>query len=489
MRNEKYNIDFTSTSAKLPRLDLFAHAAYNSIAFNISWIVFGYYLVYFYTDIVGLSAAVAGVITLCARLFDCVTDVLLGYLMDNKCLKWGRYRSWIILGIIPVSLLFVGVFTPLGDNASTFAKIAWASLCYGAFGAIGATLTFLPGVAQLNNMTKNPSERALHASIKGVLNSCASIFGASIFISMVGTFGGNAGNEGQGFTIAAIVVAVFVAVFVILNIFTTRKYELNEDGSLRAHLAPSGKHISIFTQLKELVTNGPAIILMSGQLVYQTMIAVRNGMMIYVFTYFWALEGFYSSAVLYNSLAMVAGALLLKPMIKLFKDSNRAFKFCIAMDAVCSILLFILIKIMGPEASGASIHYGPLFFLFLGNGIFLGLHNAFAGVLVPATIDYGEWKTGRSQAGMVSSVYGLAITLGSAIGGFVLGILLETSGYVANTTQSPETLNSMLVLLFVVPAVLMIGHLILQVCYKITDKGLAEMLHEISERRKQEEAK
>ncbi len=484
---DKYDIDFTSTTAKLPRKDMVIHAAYSSMAFNISWIIFGYYLVYFYTDVVGISATVAGVITLCARLFDVVTDILLGYVMDTYCPRRGRYRSWTMLGLPIITVLFVMVFTNLGEGASLTAKIIWASISYGLFGAVGATLTFLPGIPQLNNMTKNPGERALTASIKGVLNCVASITGATFFISMADSFGNNAGNPSRGFFWAAVVIAALVAVCILGNIMITKKYELNKDGSVREHLRPvPGKYVSIFTQFKELLTNGPAVILMGGQLLYQTMIAVRNGMLIYVFSYYWSLDSFYSTAVLANSLAMVAGALLLKPAIKLLKDSNRAYKISMVLDAACSILLFVLIKVMGPESSGASIYLGGLFFLFLANGVFLGLHNSFANVLLPAAIDYGEWKTGRNQAGMVSSIYGVAITLGSAIGGFVLGVLLDASGYVANAVQTEATLNSMLLLTFIAPAVLALLQFVVQSFWKISDKKQTEMLMEINERRKNE---
>lgn len=481
---DKYDIDFTSTTAKLPRADMVIHSAYSSMAFNISWIIFGYYLVYFYTDVVGLSGAVAGIITLCARLFDCVTDLILGYLMDNKCLKWGRYRSWTLLGLPFVTVLFIAVFTNLGPDTSMAAKIAWAGIAYGLFGAVGATLTFLPGVAQLNNMTKNPSERALTASIKGVLNCVASITGATFFISMANTFGADTGNPSRGFFWAAVVIAALVAACIIANLAVTKKYELNRDGSIREHLRPiPGKYAPILTQFKELLTNGPAVILMGGQLLYQVLIAVRNGMLIYIFSYYWSLDEFYSTGVLCNSLAMVGGALLLKPAIKLLRDSNRAYKVSMLLDAGCNIALFVLIKAMGAVDSAASIQFGGLFVLFLVNGVCLGLHNSFANVLLPATIDYGEWKTGRSQAGMVSSIYGLSITFGSAVGGFFLGVLLDASGYVANTVQTPSALNNMLMLALIMPAALAIAQFLVQSFWKITDAKQTEMLHEINERR------
>lgn len=151
----QYDIDFTFTTAKLSWYHKIIHGMYSSYSFNVSWVIFGYYLVYFYTDVVGLSPVVAGAILLVSRFADCFTDLALGYLLDNVNLRFGRYRSWIMIGIIPLFLLFIGVFTAL-PTENMGIKIAWAGFCYGCFGAVGATISFMPSIPQLINMTKTP---------------------------------------------------------------------------------------------------------------------------------------------------------------------------------------------------------------------------------------------------------------------------------------------------------------------------------------------
>ena len=122
-KRDPHDIDFTSTTAKVPWADKIIHSMYGAYSFQVSWVIFGYYLVYFYTDVVGLSATVAGTIMLVARVADCFTDLWVGYMLDNVCYRWGRYRSWAIFGIAPLFLLFVGVFTALPTD-STGLKIA-----------------------------------------------------------------------------------------------------------------------------------------------------------------------------------------------------------------------------------------------------------------------------------------------------------------------------------------------------------------------------
>ena len=148
-----------------------------------------------------------------------------------------------------------------------------------------------------------------------------------------------------------------------------------------------------------------------------------------------------------------------------------------------SILMFILCKSFGQDAAADSMKFGLLFVVFIINGIFSGAYYSFSNVMIPATVDYGEWKNGNGQAGIVSAINGFCITIGAALGAQIMGILLDGSGYVANQTQTPATLNWLLILAFVIPAVVTIIHFILQMFYGLTDKRLDECMQEVRARR------
>jgi Na+/melibiose symporter-like transporter len=484
-RKDPYDIDFTSTTASLSWYDKIVHTLYAAYSFNVSWVIFGYYLVYFYTDIVGLSPILAGAILLVSRIADCFTDLLVGYLMDNVCFKWGRYRTWSMLGMIPLLLLFVGVFTALPVE-SVEVKIAWAGFCYGCFGAIGATLSFMPAIPQLVNMTKNPKERETLAVLKSLFYNIAQIVAASAFMPLVNIFGGNAGDQAQGFFWAALIIGLSAMVFQFLNIRLMKKFELNRDGTIRDHLKQM-KHEPTLTQIKSVATNRPAVVLISGQILQQIMCAIKNGVIIYIFIYYLSLEGFYAIAMLANTISMVAGVLLLKPLIRMFKDTNRAYLFSMIASAVTSIMLFFFCQMLGADMAAQSMQYGLLFLLLNVNGMLTGAYVSFIQIMIPMTIDFGEWQNGNGQAGMVSSMNGFCITIGAALGAQLFGGLLDFSGYVANTDQSNTVLTSMLALAFIVPAVITILHFLLQHFYGLTDRRMSSCMQDIKQRNLQKE--
>lgn len=486
-KRDPYDIDFTSTSAKVPWKDKIIHSMYGAYSFQVSWAIFGYYLVYFYTDVVGLSATVAGTIMLVARFADCFTDLWVGYMLDNVCYRWGRYRSWAIFGIAPLFFLFVGVFTAL-PTESTGLKIAWAAICYGCFGSIGATFSFMPQIAQFCNMTRNPRERETIAVIKSVCTNLAQVVAASVFLPLVKLFGGNGNDEARGYFFAAVTIGLTVMLFQILNVWMTRKYELNRDGSCREHLLQV-EHENVFAQLKSFGKNRPAIVLQIGEVLKQIMQAIKNGMIIYVFTYYLGLEDFYPLAMLVFTVALMIGVFLMKPFIKLFRDTGRAYQICMLFSAGLSILMYIMCKGYGVSAAADSMRFGALFLIFLLNGIFSGAYYSFANVMIPATVDYGEWKNGKGQAGIISAINGFCITIGAALGAQIMGILLDSSGYKANQVQSASTMNWLLILAFVIPAVVTVIHFAVQMLYGLSDVRLEECMKEIRERRAERQEK
>lgn len=477
---DPYDIDFASTSRKVPWYDKIVHSLYGAYSFNVSWIIFGYYLVYFYTDIVGLNPIIAGTIMLFARIFDCFTDLWLGYKMDNVCYRWGRYRSWAIFGIIPLFILFVGTFTAIPTDSENL-KIAWCAFFYGCFGAIGATLSFMPQVPQFSNMTKNPRERENIAILKGMFTNLAQIVAASLYMPLVNLFGGGA----QGFFWATVSIGLTVMFIQILNVRMTKKYELNKDGTIREHLLQL-EHENAFAQIKSFSSNKPAVVLLLGQILQQVMQAIKNGMVIFIFIYFLASEDFYPIAMLATTVAMLLGTFALKPMIRIVGDTNRAFLASMIISGVTSVALYIMCSGMGQEESADSMHYGMLFALFIINGIFTGTYVSFREIMVPAVIDYGEWKNGSGQAGMVSALDGFCKTIGAALGAQFFGILLAMSGYIANIKQSPETLDLMLMVAFVVPAVVTALHFALQCFYGLSDRRLLVCVAEVKRRRERE---
>lgn len=484
MKRDPYDIDFTSTTTKLPWVDKIAISLNSGFAFNVAWVIFAYYLMFFYTDIVGISPAVAGSIMLVARLLDVITDPLIGYLIDNVCLKWGRFRSWMFVGILPLTICFVAIFTNL-EGASMGVKIAWAAIAYSLFGAVGATATYSPFTGMVMNMTKNPQERAVIASLQGMFNGMSNIVAATVFISLVKVINKGSETGAFGYFVAAIIIASFIAACAIFVIIISKKYELNRDGSIREHLIQNN-HEPLLNQLGTLAKNRPVIVLIFGQIVFQIMLAIRNGIMIYFFQYYWGLADFYVTAVFWNTVAIAVGALLLKPLIRLFGDTNKAFKFVLVVNIALFAVMYFAVRAMGTDGSAESIQFGVLFFIYIISGLAIGSYTSFGTVLTLNAVDHSEYIAGKAQAGLIHASFGLSITLGAALGGFFFGHILNGIGYVANESQSVGTLNAMLFLIFLLPAILSLVHFIIQQFWNISDKQVADELLEIKAKRELE---
>ncbi|MFR5585965.1 MAG: MFS transporter [[Clostridium] scindens] len=147
-------------------------------------------------------------------------------------------------------------------------------------------------------------------------------------------------------------------------------------------------HEKVFAQLKSFGRNRPAIILQIGEVLKQIMQAIKNGMVIYVFTYYLGLEGLlFWQPMFAFTVALMAGVFFMKPLIRMFRDTGRAYQFCMMAGAGTSVLLYILCRIYGPGAAADSMQFGVLFILFIVNGIFSGAYYSFSNVnAIPATV-------------------------------------------------------------------------------------------------------
>ena len=477
----RYKVDFSPT-AKLPVKDKMVYSLCAGLSCYLSWNVFSYYLMYFYTDVFGISALVAGNIILFSRVFDAFTDFGMGWLVDRTCWKSGKYRGWIKLGCIPMAIGFSAIFAYLPGVSYQF-RIIWAAITYGTFGSIFCTLCFIPINSQLVNMTKNVEERASIVGIKEVFYNISVVLVAGAFLPMVRLFGGES-NSPIGFFITAIIFALIALATMIANFIIQKKYELDEDGkprNLEEETTQKEKE-SLVKQLSHVFHNRPAVVVLAGVFIMNITMVVKSSFMVYTFTYCFDKEKFFSVAMVFFTVAAIAGAVLIQYLVKLFKDSNRAFLVVMIGSIVFNVLYFVMIKGMGLNNASGSIQFGVLFVVFVISGIFQGAHYGFPNLLVPTAIEYGAWKTGHHQPGMIYGVQALGISIGGALGGKIVGLCLDKIHYVSNAAQSTETINGLLICAIIIPVALTVLQLIIHFFWGLSDEKYAKCIMELNER-------
>lgn len=461
-------MDNAANTKRLPMKDKLVYSSCMGMGNLLASVVFGYYITYFYTDVVGLGAKIAGLILLVSRSLDAFTDFAMGVTIDRVTLRSGKYRGWLKIAIIPMFIGLPLVFLNL-PNVSMKVKIIWAIVTYGPYGAIYNTMAYVPSSAQLVNMTQNVGDRASIIGMKEVFYNIGVVLVSSLFLPMVALFGN--GSESRGFFFAALAIACVAIIPQLANVAIQKKYELNEDGTSKVlgKTADGAEKDSFLTEFRYLLKNKPALIVVVGILLMNILVSTKNGLMIYVFKYYFMDEKFYSIALAAFTVASILGAVLIKWVLRLFKDSNRSFLIVTAATITLNLAFFVMCKSMGKDGAGSSIHFGALFVVFVLCGLLQGTYYGLPNLLVTNTIDYGYQTTGKNQTGLIYGCNALSISLGAALGGFVVSVILDAIRYVPNVEQTPATLNGMLVGAIIVPVVFMAAQFALHLFYKLKD--------------------
>lgn len=464
---------------KLPLRDKVIWCMQGFVA-NLPWVILGYYLLYFYTDVMKISAALAGTIIFAARMFDAITDLLIGWCVDNFHFKWGKFRTWIRFAI-PLNIVLWPLTWLALKGVPITVNIVLACIGYGCFGAIGCTAYYIPTNCQLQVLTHDEGERASLVAWKGVTANLASVFAVAIFMPLVNFFGG----DNVGFFAAALVLLIPYVGFLWADYIITKKYELTPEGNwnpeLESATTDTGKRIPLGKQFKMLFTNRPVVILVVGILLMYLVQAFRNSATVYVFEYYFELPDMATIALTAMTISSIVGALVMNPVIKFLKDPNRAYVIWTALTAFVYILFWVLCKSMDFEVAQKSLQYGLLFWLFILGGFFQGAYYNFAYVLLPMCVEYGKWKNNVNQSGFIYSLNGFTLTAGSALGAALLGFALNGIGY-AEGVEITETIKSGLIFWGILaPSLMSVGHAVIQMFFGLDRKKYDQIMIELTD--------
>jgi GPH family glycoside/pentoside/hexuronide:cation symporter len=396
-------------------------------ASNIVFQVVINFMLIFYTDVFGISAAAVGTLFLVVRLFDAVTDPLMGGLADRTQTRWGRYRPYLLWVAVPYGALGVIAFTT--PDLSESGKLVYAYITYAllmtAYTAINIPYSALGGV-----MTAQPADRA---SIQSWRFALAMMGGALVTASvwpMVDYFGG--GDKAKGFQMAMIVLSsVAVLCFIVCFLFT--KERIDPEQTVVEENAK--KTTTIWQDFRLTLKNDQWRIIALITLVLLISVAMRGSVTPYYVTYYLKQESMISMFMTSAMVAGVAGALFAN------WASARMCKIKLMKWATLGIIVFNGAAFFVPE----SALWIALTFSVLANFV----HMIFIPLLfstVPDTVDYGAKRLGRGAMAMSFSGHLLALKFGIAIGGAMAGWMLSGYGYQPNETQTEQAILGILLI-------------------------------------------
>ena len=426
-------------------------------AICLYWSGIGLYLLYFYTDVVGISPILAGWIYALGIGWDAITDPFMGYLAERTKTKMGSYRPFIYYGSIPLALSFVLLFwVPPFEGTVLFLFLILVNLIHRSC----FTIVSVPYSSLTARITNDSNERTKLTTARMISASFGTLSMSALAFPLIAYFGG--ADEAFGFLWLAIISGLIAVALLSVTVYSVRE---KVDEIVTSNLP---NFVSI---TKTVATNYPFWIVFGCILILGSTGVMFNKNLIYFVKYGLELHE-YQGLIL--GVSSGASFLSLPFWAYLALKIGKRETWLISMTiAFIGLLLFFYYPI-------ASLNELLILLALIGVG------NGAGGVLfwsmLPDTVEYGEWKSGiRTE----SSLYGFmtfAQKSSIAVAALILGFLLSGIGFEPNQIQSEETISGMKFMMSWIPICGIIISLVLMYFYPISTKFHRELLQRIKER-------
>lgn len=448
---------------------------------SMFWKLFGAYLMLFYTDVFGISAAVVGTMFAVTRVWDSFFDPVVGAFADRTSSRWGRFRPYLLFLAVPFGLIGVITFlTPPFDNTG---KIIYAYVTYALMMMVYSAIN-VPYASLLGVMSPDPSHRNTLATYRMTFAYLGSFIALLLFMPLVNAFGGGDVNGPTrlwftapqfGWFMAVVVIAA-ICVMLFLACFALTKERVEPI-----------KHekTSLKTDFRDLVHNKPWWILLGAGVSSLVFNSIRDGATVYYFKYYvdetavgnisilglpFVLSGIYLGV---GQAANIVGVILAAPVSNRIGKRNT-FISSMALATVLSVIFFWFNK-------------DQLYLIF----VFQVLISICAGSIFPLLwsmyadcADYSELRTGNRATGLIFSSSSMSQKFGWAFGSAITGWMLAQFGFKANAVQSAETIQGIKMFLSILPAVGALLSLVFIYFYPLSESKMKTITAELQEKRK-----
>jgi sugar (glycoside-pentoside-hexuronide) transporter len=419
----------------------------------------------FLTDYAKIPVALAGTVLMITSIFDIVWVPTAGVILEKSNMRWGRYRSWMLVGP-PLAVVFYTLqFTKIADPMMNAILISVGFIV----SHLIWNLFYAGHVAMNNSMTTIREERISMASNRGMFNALGSLAFSMVGAKSIAVLG--AGDKAWGCTLTVIISGIIMILCYWILFAMTKDYAFH--GQAEANSAAAAKDkMTIGEMLKQIIVNPPLIGLMMAELGRFLGRFIIFGLAFYYFKYVVVNLG--SIATFFTGLTVVAfvGAMFSAPLAKKFGERNT---YIISLSLFITGLL--LVWALPMNATSFMI---VMFLAYLG----YGMPDALSVAMYSATVDYGEWKTGKNARGFIMSLISFPIKSAIFVRSIIITSVLMSAGYVADMAPTPELISGIKAGIALVPALFIgAGLLIIVFLYRITPKRHQEMLAEIAARK------
>lgn len=454
---------------------------FGDMSSSMFWKLFSYFLPFFYSNVFGLSLADAGVLMLVTRIWDAVSDPMMGIICDRTKTRWGKYRPYLLFFALPFAICGILLFTT-PENGKTL----WAYITYICMMTVYTGIN-VPYGSLLNVMTADSDEKSVLSSYRMFFaygGSFIALFAWEPLCNMFDktrvisaeTAGGLASisTSPVAWNRAMIVIAACCFIFFLLSFLLTKEHVKSEST------------VSVGQDLKLLLKNKPWWLLIGAALASNLFNTVRGTTTAYFFSDYllktvemapqWA---FLVSASIFLSIGEVAnmvGVVIAVPMSKKL-GKKSTYMVSMAVLIVLSIAFFFI-----PATTGG--YWAMLFFQII-ISTFTGIISPLVWSMYADVADYSELKDGTASTGLIFSSASMAQKFGGAFGGSAVMWLLAAFGYntVAGAVQTDTAILGLRILMSWGPALVAALSILVVWFYPLTKKKMEGVQAELAVKR------
>lgn len=407
-------------------------AGYGSgdFACNLVFGTMASYLMFFYTDVFGIGAAVVGAMLLYTRIIDAITDTIMGLIVDRTHTRWGQGRPYFVIGA-PFFAIFTAMtfFVPdLGETGKIiYAYITYILLC------CAYTVVNIPLNTIVPRLTSDIKERNRLVASRMIFALLGTAVVMSITSPLVEFFGN--GNTRLGFFITMTMYGILSMIIFMFTFSQTKEV-----------VPPSVKieeHRSFKADFRALTSQ--AVIIMVLNFLYFGLFVVRNTSAIYYFTYNLDRADWLTFLGFFGVLSGLPILLVLPKLQEIFKQKTLMVVFAITYilgDLLCwayPTSATVLITSLAITGIGMYGIFGVTF------------------AIQPDVIDYSEYEKNRSIPGMIASMQGFFVKLGMGVAALLIGFIMKNGGYIPNVDQTEAALFSIEFCFLWLPIIICVG--------------------------------
>jgi melibiose permease/lactose/raffinose/galactose permease len=444
-----------------------------TIGRDMVYAIVSMFLLFYLTDVINLPTSmmwwIAGII-LVARIFDALTDPLMGFIIDNTDTRWGKFKPWLVVGVITSPIFTVLLFTDFGLHGSAY--IITFAIFYFMWG-ISYTTHDISYWSMLPALSVNQKEREKIGSLARI---CANV---GLFFVVVGIepltrlLGSSTGSIQNGYLVFAILISVFMAMGLCVTIFGVKQT------GIVIHKKQS-------TPIRELF----GIIVKNDQLFF-TAIALVLFMIGYITTTSFGLYYFkyaYGNQGMFPVFSAILGVSQLTGLAVFPLLSKRFNRKTLFTGAVISMVIGYIVFFFAPVTTMVFIGIAGVL-IFFGQAFVQLLMTMF----IADSVDYGHWKLGKRNDSITFSLQPLIYKLGGAIGSGVVSVIIIVSGIInidpnitdieAKAQVTPEGLFMMKAAMFIFPMLCFVAsYIIYRLKFKIDAKFYSQILSDLRNR-------